>query len=372
MIYRDLAFDSDPWGGGGKKRTAQISEILARNGLEDCHLLTCPKLTFEDYLAAGDHLEQFHIGEKTITLPLGGGRKQALANHANECEQIILDETGGKGCLLWESTRSRNYFSILAAQQVGLSIIALPHNLELLVPGQRSILSGRFAPDCFDEELIFLALASSVFAISREEQWLLRLHGINADYLPYYPPGVIVKYLSDIRSRRQESTKHEGYLLLGTVGNPPTLQGMTNVIRRWSQIGQGKVLHVAGFHTERLNEIIARTTLEAAGVTVHGTVSNEELAELLVSVRAVILHQPPTTGALTRIPEMLLAGVPLLANRNAARNAHQTTGLLIYDSFVEFQSILTAADLPMPPQPVEPTKHEKRFIDTILKMTGKA
>ena len=44
--------------------------------------------------------------------------------------------------------------------------------------------------------------------------------------------------------------------------------------------------------------------------------------------------------SLTKIPEMLAAGIPVIANRIAARSASHFSGVYIYDSLEELHDLL--------------------------------
>ena len=70
---------------------------------------------------------------------------------------------------------------------------------------------------------------------------------------------------------------------------------------------------------------------------------------MLIEVDGIIIYQPPTTGALTRIPEMLLAGIPVYANFDAARNYFNVDGVIQYHSFEELLNVLS---MPAPSSPI--------------------
>jgi hypothetical protein len=69
----------------------------------------------------------------------------------------------------------------------------------------------------------------------------------------------------------------------------------------------------------------------------------------------------------TRIPEALLSGIPVIANRNAARDQHGTPGVHVYDDRDEFIA-LALASLPVPPAPPRPLAAEKRFQAALSKL----
>jgi hypothetical protein len=122
--------------------------------------------------------------------------------------------SGSRGLVLWEATQCSAV--AYAAMDRGLPLIAVPQNLESLSPGIRPP-----DPNAFQWELDSLRVADAVFCISREEQWLLRLWDIAAEYLPYYPPATLLSSLSRVRQKRTSSAK-DAFLIVGSCSNPPT------------------------------------------------------------------------------------------------------------------------------------------------------
>jgi hypothetical protein len=86
-------------------------------------------------------------------------------------------------------------------------------------------------------------------------------------------------------------------------------------------------LRVAGYNTESLR------IPQHPDISFFGTVTTEELDKILVETDAVLIYQPPTTGALTRIPEMLVAGIPVFVNFDAGRNYLGMSDVHLYDTF---------------------------------------
>jgi hypothetical protein len=82
-------------------------------------------------------------------------------------------------------------------------------------------------------------------------------------------------------------------------------------------------------------------------------VSSEKLDELLAGAKATLVHQPLATGALTRMAELLMSGLPVIANPIAARSTWHHQGVHVFEDEAELNA-LCAASLPMPPVPVVP------------------
>ena len=276
----------------------------------------------------------------------------------------------GARLLLWETT----YDSILPtlARRAGYRIVALPHNLESLVSEaafadpRHDVVGGLAA------EIGRLKLADAVFTISREERWLLEARGLSPHYLRFHPDPVLTDACRRIRSDRLARARADGsvagpLLLIGSAFNPATERGM-----RWqlTQLRESGYLAsdavVVGPQTEtRLADFAA------AGVSVLGSVAWETLAQQLAACSALLIHTVGGAGAVTRIPEALVAGVPVVANGNAARDQYETPGVHVYDDPAGFHA-LVQAPLPMPPPLPAPAAAEGRFQSELRRLIGAA
>jgi len=65
----------------------------------------------------------------------------------------------------------------------------------------------------------------------------------------------------------------------------------------------------------------------------------------------------------------LLAGIPVIANDNAARDAHDLAGVHIYADQAGFQSLVRSR-LPVPPPPARPAGAENRFQEQLRRLCG--
>lgn len=273
----------------------------------------------------------------------------------------------GHRLLLWEATFECNYVAPYVARELNYKLVALPQNLEALIVETPQERVPSRVQERFRAEVRHLAAADAVFCIAREEQWLLRLHGIEAEWLPFYPARSVIDLMLQVRERRANSPRNT-ILILGTASNPATREGM-RILLGWlkampSVAGRG--VHIAGYGTEQLGGELPRE-----GFTLHGQVTREKLLELLSETRAVVIHQKVGYGALTRISELLVAGIPVLANGIAARSAWQYPGLRTYETQEELAGLLQN-ELPMPPIPDRPIQAEKRFIDCLTRLANSA
>jgi hypothetical protein len=246
---------------------------------------------------------------------------------------------------VWEPSSDYDDFHIpLVCKRHDVRVVALPHNLESLVPRRASAVSGRAAPDWFLEEVELLRKCDSVVTISTEEQWLLGLHGINALYVSYSPSQRVVEELLAIRKTRSEKPANGPLLMMGTANNPPTAQGMRRVLEWFSEAKASVPLMVAGYGTEAFAGEYRELP---STVSIRGSVAHAELREMLCTCRAVLVFQEGSSGALTRLQEMRLAGIPVIANRVSLRSYGNIGGLHVLSGLEDLED-LCLGDLEAP------------------------
>ncbi|MBW4524949.1 MAG: hypothetical protein KME18_07090 [Phormidium tanganyikae FI6-MK23] len=356
-ILLDSFFEPKAAGHGGNRRSAQILELIDRANLTvtkfDRQLLSNAR---DRYLAGIKSLlnpknlnfvlrHQIHVQPSFKNIAFCGFQRQLYDR--------VLTEHSGTKLLLWEATK--NYVAPYLAKDKGFQVIAMPHNLESFVSDQTAF------HESLSTEIQALAKADCVFCIAREEEWLLRLHGVNAHYLPYYPPQAIEQHLSKIRSDRRPSAR---YLILGSASNPPTRQGMIEQIQWLKHIRQhfSFEVDIVGYGTEALQEYCDETFV------LHGAIDEERLTAILIQAKAALIHQTASSGALTRIPELLIAGIPVIANGNACRSAFDYAGVYCYDDLFELLDRLNQP-LETPAPVARPIAAEKRLIDALFALS---
>ena len=362
-VLRHSHFSPDAWGDGGSKRTAQISEILARYVVEEEFYEPDITEIFQKKYAVLEGLKL--LNQHKIQSSLNKTALTQLGFNYYKRQKTMEFYKATQHLLLWESSRQQNYLMSYAAKDMGIKVIGLPHNLESLVAGQKSDFTGKMAPYWFEEELQSLRQCDSIFTISREEQYLLKLFGLKAEFLPYYPTSEVTEFLLKIRQRRETEKKEKIVLLLGTAGNKPTFDGMLNRINFFHKHlkNKGLKLIVAGYLTENL-----ATHLPGKDqIFLEGTVSNEKLSELMSTCSFCWIHQNISTGSLTKIPELMIAGVPVLLNSDAARNFHNLPGIRVYEHDEDCADLLLS-ELPIPEMPERPIVHEKILIADIKRL----
>jgi len=356
-IYVHSRFAPMEFSNGGDKRTAQIHELLSKSNI-----------AFQKA-----ELERYMPRSKSLALYLKGityGKKISFSRRYHHIGRYLKTFSSfisihKPSLFIWESVSEQYLLLARKLWDQNVPLIALPHNIESLVKGNRSFFSHLVAPKWFSEEIGYLKYANVVFTISREEQWLLSLYGVKADYLPYYPVESVQQFLMNIRAKRKG--KHHGskikkVLLLGTFYNPPTITGYIELLKQLIEIKDIEI-NIAGYGSEKMAK------LSDKNVKIWGTISNETLSDILIDINVAIIHQEPTTGALTRIPELLIAGVPVIANSSAARNYYDLDGVYTYYNFNELFSLIATTTITLPPIPQRPADAEKRFIDTVRTLT---
>lgn len=215
---------------------------------------------------------------------------------------------------------------VLYAKARGIPVIAFSQNVEAL---SRAQVEPSCQRELFIYELELFSLCDLVVTISTEETWLLRNFGLDPVYLPYFPIKQAADRCAAVRKRRQGSTK-AGFLLMGTVWNLPTLEGMKRVI---AAIAANNILAedrliIAGYGTMQLESFVDDPRIE-----VRGEVTDVELDELLTATKGCIVYQDNGSGALTKISELLAAGVPVIINSHAARSHHNLPGIFEFGGF---------------------------------------
>ena len=327
-ILHHSIYQANPYGHGGEKRSAQLKEYFAGKGDAVSSLRldlnVAPKFS---YIIKALYWVLKILGVRAWKNPYVFLRYvKHVAIWLPQLEKYFsqIDVT----TFYWESTRDTYYILPFIARKYNKKVVAFPHNLEALVPDQQSSLFRYNRKLAFKRELEVLGICDEVYCIASEESWLLRLWGINASFLPYLPPREMQKQLTEIKEKRNEVVK-KYYLILGFAINPPTLQGMIELLENLKATTIPIV--VAGYQTEQLQSY-ATTTLR-----IKGTVTQEELQELMLGAKALLINQPPTTGALTRIEEFFQAGIPVYVNEASMRSYWNRLNVFCYCDFDELK-----------------------------------
>lgn len=350
-------FDPTVERGGGSRRLMQILELLRPHDIEVVSAVRRDRLGEKegretDRPDASDILLRLAAtaGEYVMWSP---SRRDGVwrLRRISDLWRTRIGELGPRDLVLMDDPA---YFPGLAADLLAAAVplVAVCHNIESLVPSSavpffRRLLAGR--------EKSLLARCRLVLTIAEAETQILADSGADALYVPTFPPEEVERDLIAVRAKRSPGSG-EGILLLGSTVNEETRQGMEDVIAFWRKSGlerTGERLIVAGYGTDRHFFGLPRQ----GPVTFLGPLPGDELRELLASVRGALCYQVRGGGALTRIAELLVAGVPVIANDHAARSYGDLGGLVRIGRLEELPAALKglkgigAVEAPLRPAP---------------------
>ncbi len=337
--------------GGGSRRLMQIWEVLKGvNG--ECELVSTQRQDrlseealrrIEERLARQSGKEYQFWSEKRRTSAC------RLGEISREWSRLKRREIAGLKLAIMDDPI---YFIPLfeKLKHFHIPIIAICHNLESLVPEQVAA-DPRWS--LFNKEIDLLAQCRMVITISREETFLLNNLGIKTMFFPYYPVESILNRLLRVREQRKKTEK-KGIFLLGNVLNLQTRQGMEKTIDFWEanrlSLDHGQ-LAVAGYGT---GQYLVNSGSNA--VEFLGDLANDELDERLTRIKACLCFQEKGSGALTRIGEMRIANVLVLANSHAARSYYNLNDVIEFRELRDLTTTLKQAaewngKIPLPPAP---------------------
>ena len=327
-------FPSDQDRGGGCKREAQIREMLKP--------LDFSILSYEDSRWCQHPLERFKSYRLKIYKKINPKKKYwdrfyldyvfRLKSTSKEWIELLNKSPQVKLAIVDDPIFFYPLMNHLYRKKI--PIIALCQNIESLSFSQ---INSKFQLHIFKKEIDLLKKCRLVITISREESFLLNNFNIPNVYLPYYPTPHLKRRMLRVREKRKTSKK-SGYLALGNVWNKVTLQGMKKLIKFWIDSpapSAGHPLLVAGYGTTQLIKGV-----KGEKVKLLGEISNLQLDDTLAGIKAMICYQEFGSGALTKIQDMLIAGVPVIANPHASRSYHPVEGLLQFKDLHHLPELL--------------------------------
>jgi hypothetical protein len=338
---------------GGGNRSLQIAELLSEHGIAFAKLDTLHRAPWPSLCRA-------LVGRSLATGQLPSRFPGGLTRFALDYQMIRerLPSQPNIEAVVWESTYEPKTAALL--QRLSKRLIAVPQNIESLVPGRVS--SRRSIIRRLQQELGGYQNTTAVFTISEDEAWLLRMLGIRARVLPYFPPRELTARLLEIRRQRQATDQANQVLLFGSHRNPPTRLGTQEVLQ----------LLAPNYPSDNPELLVVGNASEGAAnwnrperCRVLGRLPDEELDALKIETRALLIHQAPTTGIITRIIEAVLAGIPVIANEDAARGWWGLDGIHVYRNAAELLELLRQP-LDLPALPQRSMADEQRFIDVVL------
>ena len=181
-------------------------------------------------------------------------------------------------------------------------------NIEYLVPEKNLKNYFKSPKDKYFLELNGYKNANSIYTIGYLDSAILGCHKVQSETINYYPSGKDYKKLERIRTYRNKKNikNNSGFiLLLGSVSNPPTKQGMLDAIKFFQSQKNKYQVKVAGFGTNMFNH------LKSSNIDILGSVTEEKLKKLMQNAKCLIVNQVQTTGFLIKIVDFNLAGIPI-------------------------------------------------------------
>ncbi|MBV9892955.1 MAG: hypothetical protein JO020_02170 [Chloroflexi bacterium] len=212
-------------------------------------------------------------------------------------------------------------------RRLGIPTISAFHNLEALDVTRFDWRSRRNVLTIMTDlgnELRLLGDCTARLSISKVEAGFIGGLGLDCQYYPYLPVGVLRERLMATRAKREAVRTRGGpIVLLGSAGHAVTADSM-----RWflaQVLDQGLPPEVGivavGSDTDVLLE------KPPARVELRGWVNQPDLDALLMQASAVVIPQQSGFGALTRLPELACAGVPVIAFGHPVLAINPTPGL---------------------------------------------
>ena len=340
-------FNGGPHGHGGEKRTLQIKELVSSR-FNHSHIVfpvnypNTPRVTLRNKILRSFRVPEVWRASK-FSRKAGTINRILIEAHKLYVQEKILkthqQEFQQADTVIWENNyHDFLYFPYLIKKMFGCKVIACPQNIESLVPRAMTGWMGTTKLEYLAQELEPFQLCDEVYSISEEDQWLLNLLGIKAKCLPFFPPSELIKSYSDIRAFRGSHAPEDFFLIVGSVGNPPTLSGMLRLLSDLAKINESERINykIVGYGTEVLLEKFGKIDR----FEILGTVEQLKLENLLKRCKAMIIAQEYCTGALTKVPEVLVSGIPIIMNTGASRSYKRLDGVSVYDSIQELKKYL--------------------------------
>lgn len=244
-----------------------------------------------------------------------------------EYERIVRDTPGPAVCIIGD-VRFADLLQINLRR--GIPTISCIQNLESF---DNSVLDhqqkwGVYATAIdFANEFRVLAQCAERLFISKVETALASGLGLSARYYPYLPVGAIRQRLEMVRQKRSGANIEPGlFLMLGSAVHYTTRESFAWFVQNVQSYGlpDGVRVIVGGEQTDGL----LPPGSSVPGLELRGWMDQDDLDRLMIQAQAVLAPQRCGFGALTRLPEMSCAGVPVMASRHATYAMDPTPGLV--------------------------------------------
>ena len=164
---------------------------------------------------------------------------------------------------------------------------------------------------------------------------------------------------------RESQSNENRFLIAGSAHNLATKEGMTELLTFVSshQWPLDVFFDVVGTETQSL-----RHPALSDQIAFHGVLNPEQFMAIASKCTACIAFQKRGTGSLTRVLEMVLAGIPVLGNDIALRGWHHLDGVYQFSDWEELTALLNSS-LKNPSLPARPELQETRFINIVRQLS---
>jgi hypothetical protein len=165
----------------------------------------------------------------------------------------------------------------------------------------------------FADEFEALAQCEERLFISKVETGLIGGLGLASRYYPYVPVGEIRQKLKNVRQMRIDNERAPGlFLMLGSGAHNTTWHSFSWFVQQADQhrLPEGIQVVIGGTKTDQL----LPAGHSVPGLELRGWLEQDELESLLVHAQAVLAPQAIGFGALTRLPELSCAGIPVIVS----------------------------------------------------------
>jgi hypothetical protein len=290
---------------GGTKRSEQLAETLNEQDVKTIN----PYLSYKDafFFAIKNPVALFESAMFALYLLTfkGVSFKGMLGFFFRAVKPIVILKKNPACTLVHETGPDISLVFMQYLKWKKIPYIAVPHNIEFMVPNQ-NLVGFRNLASAFACEIAGYKSAKDVRVICDYDKSVLACLGIRSSTFSYYPVKSDQAEFLDIRHARDSVELANSYLLLGTVGNKPTYDGVKACLDTHKASSSQYNLIVAGYGTETFKDY------ESDRITVLGSIDNAKLKELLINTAALLINQPQTTGFLTKIVDFNFCGIPVL------------------------------------------------------------
>ena len=185
-------------------------------------------------------------------------------------------------------------------------------NIEYLVPQDNIINYFKSIKYKYSLEIKGYKKASSIFTISEFDSAVLGCHQIKSKTFNYFPCEKDFQAIKEIKKLRDNrfTNKSKGHiLLLGTIYNTPSRIGVLDAINYFNK---QKILPSESCWIWNRNF----KNYSSDCIDIIGSVTEQNLKELIINTKILIINQIETTGFLTKIIDFNLSGVPIICTSN--------------------------------------------------------